>query len=147
MQFAYVVAALIAGAVLPLQALINARLAAQIGGPILASAVSFQIGAIALFLLHGCLRLPWPASATLIAMPIWFWVGGFLGACYVTGATMSVPKLGAAGMVSLVIVAQVIGATILDQTGFLAVVSRELGSLRILGAFLLLAGAVLVVRF
>jgi transporter family-2 protein len=60
---------------------------------------------------------------------------------------MSVPKLGAAGMVSLVIVAQVIGATILDQTGFLAVVSRELGSLRILGAFLLLAGAVLVVRF
>jgi transporter family-2 protein len=147
MPIGYVVVALIAGAVLPLQALINARLAAEVGGPVLAAAISFQFGAVCLLLSQLVLRAPFPSLGTLSAMPIWLWIGGLLGACYVTGAILSVPKLGAAGMVSLVIVGQMVAALILDKTGFLNIETHGVGPGRLAGAGLLLVGALMVLRF
>ncbi len=45
-----VVAALLLGAILPMQAAINSKLAKTIGSPVYAAFVSFAVGTIALFL-------------------------------------------------------------------------------------------------
>ncbi|HAR68836.1 MAG TPA: EamA-like transporter family protein, partial [Thermus scotoductus] len=48
---AWVLLALLAGAVLPLQAGVNAELARVVGGPVRSALVSFAVGTLALFLL------------------------------------------------------------------------------------------------
>ena len=51
MAFGFVILALAAGAALPVQAGINARLATFVGGPLRASMISFAVGTLALALL------------------------------------------------------------------------------------------------
>ena len=67
----FILLALIGGAILPLQALINARLGAGLGGPIWAAMLSFLIGTITLVAFLLALRAPMPGLHATAALP-WF---------------------------------------------------------------------------
>lgn len=139
-------AAVAVGALLPLQALINAHLGRATGGPLLASFLSFLVGTVVLGLALLGLRAPWPTWQVLTAPAPWAWLGGVIGAAFVLSATVLVPRLGAAGMLSLVVLGQVVGSLLLDHHGVLATAARPADALRVAGAVLVLVGAVLVVR-
>lgn len=135
--------AVLIGAILPLQGLVNARLGAHVGGPVSAAFVSFLIGTVMLGLYLLATRTPvtWQGS---LQLPAWIWAGGVFGAIYVACLTLLIPRIGAAGMICLAVLGQVTASLLLDKYGVLQA-PRPVDALRIVGALLVLAGVVLVV--
>ncbi len=137
--------AVLIGAVLPLQALVNARLGQLTSGALFASFVSFLIGTLVLALAVVVTRTRVPSISGLSGMPVWIWLGGFIGALYVLSATILVPRIGAASLICLIVLGQLVGSLLLDHFGVLSEV-RPIDAVRVLGALLVAVGAVLVVR-
>lgn len=140
-----IVFAVVIGALLPLQALINARLGAQTQGPLYAAFVSFLVGTCLLGALLLLTRTPLLPAQSLTALPAWIWLGGVIGAAFVFAATLLVPSLGAGSMICLVVLGQVVGSLVFDHFGVLGA-QRPMDLLRVLGALLVIVGAALVVR-
>ncbi len=134
-----------AGVFIAIQAPINAQLSRGLGLPVAAAAFSFLSGAIVLAVVTALvtrtqgISLDWRAPA-----PWTFAAGGFLGAGYVTIATLLVPRIGAAALMAFLIAGQLIAGMMLDRIGFLGMAVREISLGRVTGAVLLLAGARLV---
>lgn len=140
-----VASAVAIGTLLPLQALINARLGALSHGPLYASFVSFLVGTVLLLAMLLLARVPLLPAQSLGAFPPWVWLGGIIGALFVFSATLLVPKLGAGSMICLVVLGQVVGSLALDHYGVLGE-RRPADLLRLAGAVLVIVGAALVVR-
>ena len=135
--------AVLIGAVLPLQGLINARLGTHIGGPVVAAFVSFLVGTAMLGAYLLATRTPILLQDSL-KLPAWVWAGGVFGAIYVACFTLLVPRIGAAGMICLAVLGQVTASLLLDQFGILQA-PKPVDAVHIAGALLVLAGVVLVV--
>ena len=135
--------AVLIGAILPLQGLVNARLGTHVGGPVVAAFVSFLVGTVMLGLYLLATRTPVALQGSL-KLPAWIWAGGVFGAIYVACFTLLLPRIGAAGMVCLAVLGQVTASLLLDQFGVLQA-PKPVDWMRILGALLVLAGVLLVV--
>jgi bacterial/archaeal transporter family-2 protein len=129
---------------LPLQALINAALGRQTFGPVFAALVSFGVGTVVL-LLWWSLARPGFSLATLAKVPWWAWTGGIIGAIYVASATLLIPRMGAAPLICLVVLGQLIGSLVLDHYGVLHA-RQPIDATRVFGTLLVVAGVLLVVR-
>ncbi len=147
MKWMLVFLALAAGALMPVQAGINAKLRLFLGDPELAALVSFAVGTVGLMAWSLLLQKPWPAAPALAAAPWWSWLGGLLGAFFVAVTIMLAPRLGAATMMAWVIAGQLAASVLLDHFGLVGFALREASPLRLVGAGLLVVGAVLVQRF
>jgi transporter family-2 protein len=138
--------ALLAGAVLPVQAGVNAELARLLGHPVRSALVSFGVGTLALFLLSLALTgTSWPLPRMLQA-PGWVYAGGLLGAVYVVGIIALAPRLGALLAFVLVIAGQLLTSLLLDHFGLLYP-RHPVNLPRLLGAVLLLLGVLLIRRY
>ena len=135
--------AVLIGAILPLQGLVNARLGTHIGGPVVAAFVSFLVGTVMLGLYLLATRTPIALQGSL-KLPAWIWAGGVFGAIYVACFTLLIPRIGAAGMICLAVLGQVTASLLLDQFGILQA-PKPVDAVRLMGALLVLAGVVLVV--
>ncbi|MEF3081728.1 DMT family transporter [Luteimonas sp. SMYT11W] len=140
-----IVVAVLVGMLLPLQALLNARVGALTQGALFASFLSFAVGTLALALVLLVTRTPLPTMRTLTGLPPWLWCGGLIGAVFVFCGTLLVPRLGAAGMICLIVAGQLAGSLLLDHYGVLAQ-PRPVDAVRLIGAVLVGIGALLVVR-
>jgi len=140
-----IVVAVLVGMLLPLQALLNARVGALTEGALFASFLSFAVGTLALALVLLVTRTPLPSMRTLTTLPPWLWCGGLIGAVFVFCGTLLVPRLGAAGMICLIVGGQLVGSLLLDHYGVLSQ-PRPVDAVRLAGAALVGIGALLVVR-
>jgi transporter family-2 protein len=140
-----ILAALFAGSMIAFQSPINARLGSIMGGPLVATFCSFAVGTIALALLMA-VSGNIPRLGDLSATQPWMWVGGLLGAIFVFVSISVVPVIGAALMIALFVAGQLIGALIIDKTGFLLPMQIDIGWERIAALVLILAGVVLFTR-
>ena len=147
MVWLYLLVCLLAGALMPLQAGVNAQLARWVGHPVSASLVSFAVGTLALFAYALATRPGMPAPSALAAAPWWAWVGGLFGAVFVTAAAAFAPRLGAATFISITIAGQVLVSILLDHFGVVGFAARPVTAPRLLGALLLIAGVLLVRKF
>jgi transporter family-2 protein len=147
MVWLYLLVCLLAGALMPLQAGVNAQLARWIGHPVMASLVSFAVGTLALFAYTAAVRPQLPPLAALAAAPWWVWVGGLLGSVFVTAAAAFAPRLGAATFISITIAGQVLVSILLDHYGAIGFAARPVTVPRLLGALLLIVGVLLVRKF
>jgi transporter family-2 protein len=136
--------ALLAGALMPVQAGVNARLRGFLGDPLLASLVSFVVGTVALAIVILATRTPLPTLAMAQAAPWWTWLGGTLGAFFVAVTVILAFKLGATGLMAWIIAGQLVGSVLLDHTGAIGFAVREVSWQRMAGVALLMAGAMLV---
>ena len=133
------------GLVLPLQAAINSSLRDTLrSGSVLAALISFAVGTVALASMGLLTGQPFAALAGLPRIAWWQWLGGFLGASFIFGTTLLPPRIGLAAMTALIVAGQVVCAMIIDRFGWLGLPVREISWIRLAGALLLLAGAVLV---
>lgn len=146
MKWIYVLFALVAGAVVPLQAGINARLRLTLGDAATAALVSFAVGTVALLGWFFAMGSGWPASA-FSRGPWWMWTGGVLGAFFVAATIILAAELGAASMLAWILASQLMAGMLMDHYGLVGFAVREISPLRVLGAALLVAGAVLVQKF
>jgi len=143
-RFAFIIMSLLIGAILPIQAIINARLSKLVNGPIVAAFISFAVGTIALFLYLLVSRQFHLTEISIRQSPWWIWTGGLLGTFFVAGIVILVPRLGVALAFSLVIAGQMVAALIFDHFGLMGVSIREISWGRIAGAILLVAGVLLI---
>ncbi len=142
----FIIIALALGAVLPMQAAINSRLAKTAGSPVMSAFVSFAVGTIALMLflvMSGQFKLGFVSSQP----PWWIWTGGLLGTFFVAGIVYVLPKLGVVLSFSLVLAGQMFIAILFDQFGWLGVAVREISPGKIIGAVLLIVGVVLIRKY
>ena len=140
--WSYLVFALLAGAMLPIQFGINAQLAEWLGGSVRAAFVSFLVGAAALLVAVLVAARGWPTRAG--DAPWWAWTGGLLGAFYVLGSIVTAPKLGAATLVALILAGQASASLLVDHFGWVGFEEHPITLVRVLGVALLAGGVALV---
>jgi len=143
----YVLLAVAAGAVLPMQVGVNTTLRQGIGSPIVAALISFAVGTVCLLVYALLTRAPWPAVQLLGKVPAWAWSGGALGAYFVATTIIVAPKLGAANLVSVTVAAQLLGSLLLDHYGLLGFAQHGINTARVIGAVLLVAGTVMIMKY
>lgn len=144
----WVLLGLAAGAVLPVQAAVNAQLRADLDAPLTVGAFSFAVATTTMaFVLAALLRLHWttrPRLARLRRLPWWGWLGGVVGATYVTAVFLLLPEIGAAATIGLTVAGQQLASLLADQYGLLRLPRRPLTRTRLAGVALLLAGIALI---
>ena len=124
----------------------NSTLRALLGSPIVAALISFVVGSVALALFAIVTGAPLPLRTQLSAVPAWAWLGGVLGAFYVASSVIVGPRLGAATLLALVVLGQLGTSLLVDHFGWLGFAQHPITAVRLLGAALLFAGVLLVVR-
>ena len=138
--------AFLVGAVLPLQAGINAQLRVALVDPIGTALASFVIGAAGLLAALVLSRGGVPLSAAVDRATWWQWTGGLLGALYIVAAVVLAPRLGAAALTAAVVAGQMAASVALDHYGLVGFPIHQVTGPRIVGAVLVLLGVVLVQR-
>ena len=137
--------ALLAGALISLQAPINAEAAARLGHPLAGAAWSFLVGTVLLAVLVLLFARHQEQPSALRSMPLYMLLGGgLLGAMYVTANLVLAPRVGIAAVMALGIAGQLGAALLLDRFGAFGLPERELTLGRVGGACLVLVGAVMV---
>jgi bacterial/archaeal transporter family-2 protein len=135
-----------AGMAVPVQFAVNAEMRGAVGGPVLAAAISFVVGTLALLVAVLVAREGASSLSNLAGAPWWAWAGGFLGAFYVTASIILTPRLGAVTTVGFIIAGQVVMSVILDWFGLLNLPMQLITLPKLGGAVLVIVGAVLVLR-
>jgi transporter family-2 protein len=133
-------AAVLAGALIPIQAASGGSLGRALGHPIWGAAMALFIGTLALLLMAVILRLPAPAMSSAFAGPWWICIGGVTGAIYVGTTLALIPRIGAANLIVCVIAGQMVVALLLDNFGLLGLSVKQITATRAAGVLLMLAG-------
>lgn len=119
------------------QAPVNAALGRFVG-VVESSCISFSVGALSLLVVS--LVAGKGSILKIIDAPPNLWIGGLLGAFFVTVALFVVPKVGAAVMIASVITGQMTAALIIDQIGLLGIPKNPIDLYRIGGIACLVIG-------
>ncbi|ASG24619.1 DMT family transporter [Nitrospirillum viridazoti] len=135
-----------AGVSLAVQQVLNANLRMALGSPWWAGFTSYLVGMAAMLLLALTMPGPRPTAAALGATPGPAWAGGLFGAAFIATAILMIPRLGAATVLALIVVGQMLCGLVIDHIGALGVTPHPAGVARLLGAALLILGVVLVRR-
>jgi transporter family-2 protein len=143
----YLLLALAAGAMMPTQAAINNKLAGYVQSPISAAFISFLIGTVALFFYMLATGTPLGSLVNIKESPPIAWIGGLLGAFFVTCTVILAPRIGVAMTFSLIVAGQMLITLILDHFGFLGLPVKEINLARIGGILLISAGVVIIRKF
>ncbi len=126
-----------AGAALPVQGAVNARLRADLGAPVTVGLISFAVATTAIAVVLGLMlairRTPRPQFRPLATMPWWGWLGGLCAAAYVTATFLLIPEIGAATTVALTVTGQQLSSAVIDNYGLLRLPKRVLTSRRLAG--------------
>ena len=136
---------IMAGCLVGMQPAVNARLGKTIG-TVQAASVSFFVGTVVLVAITAFVNGGLGAIGHAGRAPWWAFVGGLLGAAYVTVALVAVRTLGASGLTAAVITGQLAISVVIDRFGLLGVAKQQITTSRMIGLVLLVAGVALVVR-
>ena len=136
--------AVLMGAGLSLQPLVNARMARAAGHPVYGALASVVVSTTTLVLATLLLRLGAPDARGMAAAPWWTWTGGVIGAFVVLAALTAAPRLGSATTVALFIAGQLAASLVIDQQGLLGVPVHPLDAKRVLGVACLVVGVILI---
>ncbi len=138
-------ATVVAGGLVALQAPINSNLGKSVG-TFAASSVSFAIGLAVLVAITLVAGGGFGDVSNAGDLRWYYLTGGVLGAAYVTTVLLSVRELGAGGVTAATIAGQLTMSVLIDRAGVLGLEQRGLTLQRVIGIALLAAGTVLIVR-
>ena len=133
-----------AGVSVALQQVLNANLRSEIGSPWWAGFISYFVGMLAM--LAVALISPGPRlSDSFAGSTSWLsWTGGIFGAIFIATAILMVPRLGAATVLALIVVGQMLGSLTFDHFGLLGVPHYPVSPTRLAGAASLILGVILI---
>ncbi|WP_372715715.1 DMT family transporter [Novipirellula sp.] len=142
----WILMALAAGTALPLQGGVNAKLGKAGASPAHAAFISFAVGTVALlsYILLTKQTVSWTGIRQL---PPQYWIGGILGATYVTIVILVFPKLGPGLAFSLIVAGQMAMALLLEHYNILVAQQQSVSLGRIMGVVLIVVGVVFLKRF
>lgn len=140
------IAALATGILLSVQVGLNNKLRVALGSPVVAAIISFLVGLVFLAITFVGRRETFPSFKALGQIPPYVYIGGLLGAVYVTSATVLFARLGALQTTGLVVAGQIVASLIIDHYGLLGAAVQPIGLTRIIAAALVVGGVVLAGR-
>lgn len=141
-----IIFALLAGMALPTQFSVNAQLRSVVQSPIIASTISFIVGAIVLLLI-SLFGKGMNVNKEWFAAPWWVWTGGLLGAFYVVASIVLIPRLGATATVAYILAGQMVASTLIDNFGLIGVQVHALSIPRVIGVLLVIVGVIIIQKF
>jgi len=141
-DIAYIFLCVAVGVAIAFQALLNASLGAFTRLNSFSALMSFVVGfpvVIVYFLVESQ-----QVDGKYARAPWWSYLGGLLGAFYIVSVILTVRRLGAGVVLSVLVASQVIASVTIDHFGVLDVVQRDATPGRIVGVALITVGAVLI---
>ena len=108
--------------------------------------MSYFLGVVCMVALAAALRDPVPPATTISRVPLWAWSGGIFGAIFIGLSILTIPKLGGAAYIALLVTGQMIAALAVDYFGWLGVQQRPIDLPRMLGVASLVGGVILIRR-
>lgn len=142
----WIVLAFLSGTFLPIQAGLNSRLGKASESPVYASMFSFVVGTIGLlvYILLTRQSISW---AGVKDAPSYVWLGGLLGAFYVTVIILAFPKLGPGLTFGLVVAGQMIVSVLLEHNNILVAQQNPINAMKLLGIGLVIAGVLIIRKY
>lgn len=143
----FILLAITAGMVLPIQAALNGKMGKAVGDPVYAAFISFVVGSFGLlaYLLATRTDLQTLTAAKSVDWSVWS--AGILGAFYVACVIILAPKLGVALTFGLVVTGQLGISLIIDHYGLLGIPVHTVNWQRIAGILLIIGGVLLIRKF
>jgi len=134
------------GTFLPIQAGLNTRLGKAVQNPVYAALFSFVIGTLGLILYILITRqtISWQGVREA---PTYVWLGGLLGAFYITIIILAFPRLGPGLTFGLIVAGQMVGSVLLEHQHILVAQQSPINGMKILGIILIVAGVLLIRKF
>lgn len=139
--------AVLAGAVLPIQAGMGITLGQFAKNPIFGAFASFIVGAVFLAIILIISRFDFSLVLHSKEIRSIHWLAGVLAAFYVCTVFLIAPRLGTALTFALVVLGQMIVSLILDHYGSFNLPINPINWKRLLGVVLLVSGVILIRRF
>ena len=134
--------AALAGAFIPVMAILNGRLGKSMGEALHASDILFGVGFLFCLTVALVLTKSLPHATDLAnAKPIEY-LGGFIVGFYVISATLLAPRIGLANFIVCAVSAQIIISVVIDHFGLLGAMVRPVSMTRLIGIGLLIAGII-----
>jgi len=140
----YLLFALVTGAGVAVQSVMNARLRVLLEGPFWAAAGQFVVGLMFLLLVALLTRQSAPVTSGIPRAPWWIWAGGLFGATFILVNIILTPKLGATLTLAMMIVGQLSAALVVDHYGLFGGTIVRISATRLAGVVLLLLGVSLI---
>jgi transporter family-2 protein len=133
-----------AGVSVALQQVLNANLRMELGSAWWAGLISYLVGTLAMLAIAIVSGGPW-LSVTMAARTSWIsWTGGIFGAIFIATAILMLPRFGAATVLALIVVGQMLGSLTFDHFGLLGIQQQPANPIRLAGAAFLILGVVLI---
>jgi transporter family-2 protein len=133
-----------AGVSVALQQVLNANLRMELGSAWWAGLISYLVGTLAMLAIAIVSGGPW-LSVTMAARTSWIsWTGGIFGAIFIATAILMLPRFGAATVLALIVVGQMLGSLTFDHFGLLGIQQHSANPIRLAGAAFLILGVVLI---
>ncbi len=145
MRFVLLLITLLIGAILPVQAVLNTKLGKQTGGPLVSALLSFFTGFVCLLILNLILnRSAIFGMKPFTVTPWYIWLGGLIGAIFVSCVIWVNQRQGMALTFALVVTGQIFISLLIDHFGLFGSVVQPMTIQKILGALLIVAGLLLI---
>jgi bacterial/archaeal transporter family-2 protein len=138
--------AMLAGASVALQQVLNANLRGALNSAAWSGFVSYALGVVCMALLAFALRDPVPSVSIAARIPWWGWSGGLFGAIFIALGIVLVPQLGAAAFIAFLIAGQMIASVAFDHFAIAGLDHRPIDLPKALGIALLIGGVILIRR-
>ncbi len=146
MTLLFVLLAVAAGCLFPVQAGVNSSLRLWLGHPILAAATNFFVGLSLLIGYAFVTEVKLPAVSQIAKVPWWCWLGGSMGALLVLSGVVLSYRLGATTFAACLILGQLVASVAVDHFGWVGFQQHSINLQRVVGLVLLAAGVLLVQR-
>ena len=135
--------AALAGAFIPVMAILNGRLGRQIGEGMHAPVVLFVVALVLSVASAWWFTRALPDLGQLHHVGALEYLGGLIVAFYVISATLLAQRIGVANFIVCAVSAQIVVSVLIDHFGLLGAAVRPLGWVKLTGVALLLMGLVI----
>ncbi len=146
-KYIYTLIVLFIGCFLAVQGSINTQLTTYLKHPLQGALVNFLVGTIALVGLNLVFKTQVPDWGHIKTAPIYLFLGGCLGAIFVSSVIFFIPKIGVTTVLAASIAGQLIAASIIDHFGFFGISVQQITAGKIIGIVLLLGGIFLIQKY
>jgi transporter family-2 protein len=135
---------LIAGLSFVMQQIVNTNLKSGLASPLWAAFVSYAGGTLLVALLLFATQQGVPSRQAVAGTSWPSWLGGAFGLVYVLLSIVLISRASAATSIALIVAGEMLTSVTFDHFGLLGLTKHPIGTMRVVGALLLLAGVVLI---
>lgn len=146
MNLIFLLLAIIAGAMFPVQGAVNGVLRNEVGNPFLSGTISNFVGLSIMFLLAIITKNKMPLTLPHTTNQNWFmWIGGIISALIVSANIVIPPYIGFSTFLSIYMVSQLVISIFIDYFGLFGANQQAVSFNTVIGMLFLAIGIYFIV--